>query len=305
MNEAKRYPLATAAALAAGIFVGAAGSVSSLVRGAGFTVAQVCFTQFLAASLILGIIVAIKFHEKIAPSDVLKLILLGMEKSIPVFAYFLSIQFMSVAAGCTFQFHYVWITVLIQCVVEHFLPGKKVVISALLILAGSVLGSGLMDEIIAGSFRISWPGIWASAICSVTYAVFIYASSRTAVTVNPIQRSFFISLGGFIAVTIIMLVTGGFKEFDFVGSIPGGSLMGVLMCVIPFICYAYAGPRLSGGKTAILVSSELPAAVVAGHFLNGEKITPLMIGGVVIILGAVVLSQSGSAKKESEAESAS
>ena len=38
---------AIAAALIAGIFVGLAGTTSSIVRESGFNVAQVCFTQFL------------------------------------------------------------------------------------------------------------------------------------------------------------------------------------------------------------------------------------------------------------------
>ena len=285
---------AIAAALIAGIFVGLAGTTSSIVRESGFNVAQVCFTQFLFSALVTGLLSVIKFRQILSAKDFLRLIALGMEKAIPVFTYFLSIQFMNVAAGDALQFQYVWITVLIQCIMQHILPKKWTIISAFLILGGSILGSGLMDEILSGGTNISFVGILLSAICSVSYAVFIYANSRTALDVNPLLRSCILSIGGFISVSLIMLFTGGFKGFDFVASIPGGSLVGLFMCVIPFICFAYAGPRLSGGLTAILLSSELPAAVISGALLKGEKITPLIVIGVIIVLGAIVLAQTRS-----------
>lgn len=36
---------------------------------------------------------------------------------------------------------------------------------------------------------------------------------------------------------------------------------------------------------------ELPVAVLAGALLLGEKVTPLIAGGVVVIVGAIALVQ--------------
>lgn len=40
---------------------------------------------------------------------------------------------------------------------------------------------------------------------------------------------------------------------------------------------------------AILTSTELPVAVLAGALLLGEKVTPLIAGGVVVIVRAIAL----------------
>ena len=42
---------------------------------------------------------------------------------------------------------------------------------------------------------------------------------------------------------------------------------------------------------AIFTSTELPVAVLAGALLLGEKVTPLIAGGVVVIVGAIALVQ--------------
>lgn len=42
---------------------------------------------------------------------------------------------------------------------------------------------------------------------------------------------------------------------------------------------------------AILTSTELPVAVLAGALLLGEKVTPLIAVGVVVIVGAIALVQ--------------
>lgn len=42
---------------------------------------------------------------------------------------------------------------------------------------------------------------------------------------------------------------------------------------------------------AILTSTELPVAVLAGVLLLGEKVTPLIAGGVVVIVRAIALVQ--------------
>lgn len=52
-----------------------------------------------------------------------------------------------------------------------------------------------------------------------------------------------------------------------------------------------------GGLRAILTSTELPVAVLAGALLLGEKVTPLIAGGVVIIVGAIALAQLDDRRK--------
>ena len=68
-------------------------------------------------------------------------------------------------------------------------------------------------------------------------------------------------------------------------------VMGVIMSVIPVLSIVAASDRLPGGLVAILTSTELPMAVLAGALILGETVTPLIVGGVCVILAAIALAQ--------------
>lgn len=59
----------------------------------------------------------------------------------------------------------------------------------------------------------------------------------------------------------------------------------------PFATSEKVTRRRPGRLVAILTSTELPVAVLAGALLLGEKVTPLIAGGVVVIVGAIALVQ--------------
>ena len=73
--------------------------------------------------------------------------------------------------------------------------------------------------------------------------------------------------------------------------------MGFIMSVVPCLGLSIAAKRLPGGIVAILSSSELPVAVLAGFLMFGESVTPLVVVGVVIICASIALSQSDEISK--------
>lgn len=76
--------------------------------------------------------------------------------------------------------------------------------------------------------------------------------------------------------------------------------MAVVMSILPVLCIVGASLRLPSGIVAVLTSTELPAAVVAGVLLLGETVTPLVIAGVVMILAGVALSEARGSEVESD-----
>ena len=73
--------------------------------------------------------------------------------------------------------------------------------------------------------------------------------------------------------------------------------MGLIMSVIPVLCIVGSSTVLPGGIVAILTSTELPAAVLAGVILFREPVTPLVVVGVVLILASVAITEGGDAIK--------
>ena len=278
-------------ALCAGVSFAFGGTVSQIVGGKGYSVGQILFSQYLCGVIILGLLTAFRFRERIEKKDIRNLFLLGMVNAIPCFFYYLAIRLMSVAAGIAIQFQYVWLVVLFQSAADRVPPKKRTLVSAALVILGSVMASGMADELLSGNGRITFNGVLCALACAFFYAVFLFGNERTAAQYNPVLRAFIESCGILAVVTAVQIVTGGMAGFDFTGSLPGCSLLGLLMTVIPITCIAGASSRLPGGLTAILTSFQMPVAAAAGYFLLGEPFSALMLTGSFVIIAAIALAQ--------------
>ena len=281
--------MAAAFALAAGTSYGFGGAVSQVVKSQGFEIIHIMVAQYATAAVILGVLVLVRFRAKVAGGDVLRLFGVGALAAISVFGYYFAIDVLSVGQAIAMQFQYVWIAVVIQSVLDRIVPGKWVVVSALLIIFGTVFGSGLADELLSGGVSMNPVGVAAAMLCAVANAFFIVMNGRTATEYPPVVRTFFMTIGSLlVALAVLPFVAKG--PCDIVALIPGGTAMGLIMTVVPVLCIASAAMRLPGGLLAILTSSELPMGVIAGCLLLGETTTPFKAFGIAVIFASIVLS---------------
>ncbi len=282
-------------AFAAGASYGLAGAVSRLVGAGGFTVSQIVVAQTLAAVLILGILVLVKYRPNgLRGVDAIKLIGVGVCSIASGYCYYTAIDMLSVGTAVAIQFQYVWIVVVIAAIANRARPNKWVVMATILIIFGTFFGSGMADEIIAnGSLLMNPTGLLVAFACAVLYGLFIFLNGKVALEQPAVTRSFFMMLGGLILASALC---PGFYlgECDVVALAPGGLVMGLVSSVIPCVCLAAASTKLPGGLVAILTSSELPTAVLAGALMFGEAVTPLVLFGVILILTSIVLSEADS-----------
>lgn len=211
-------------------------------------------------------------------------------------AYYQAIGLIGVSAGVAIQFQYVWIAVAIQTLVERKKPGKWTVISSLLVVVGSFFASGMADEVMTGGLTMDPFGLFCSVICALFYAIFIYFSGNVAPNAEPVSKTFFGILGGFALVSCLTPFNGGFG-FDAAALAPWGLLMGIVMSIIPVLFIVVANSLISGSLVAVLTSSELPMAVFAGFILLHEGVTSFIVFGVIVILGAIALTQLDSKGK--------
>ncbi len=285
-------------ALVAGASFGIAGAVSRLVAQQGFTVGQIVVAQTWSALIVLGILVIVRFRPRMSAKEALLLMGVGCTQILSGFCYYTAISMLSVGTAVAIQFQYVWIVVVIAAVVNRKLPTKWVVLATVLIIFGTLFASGLAGEYLEGGLQMSPLGLVVAFACAVLYGLFIFLNGKVATEHHPVTRSFFMMTGG---VVLASILCPGFYvgECDVIAIIPGGITMGLISSVVPCICLAASASRLSGGLVAILTSSELPAAVLAGFLMFGEEVTPLILFGVVLILISIVLSEMGSLTKKS------
>lgn len=279
------------AALVAGASFGVNGTFSQIVAAQGFTLQHIAILQFICGAVILGVVALIKREPLPSPRDLIGLLIVGVLQGASALSYYFAIDSLSVGQAVAIQFQYVWIAVFIQNAVERSLPSKWVVISTVVIICGTLLGSGLADEMIAGELgTISLAGVAFAVACAFFYALFIYLNGRFAKKQPTVSRTFYVAIGA-VLVTSIASPDFYLGACDVAGLAPYALFMGVLATIIPCSCLAVAGKRLPGGIVAILTSAELPAAVASGCLLLGEPISVLRVVGIVLILASIVLSE--------------
>ena len=284
-------------AFVAGASYGVAGAVSRLVAQQGFTVSQIVVAQTWSAVIMLGILVLVKFRPHMKAKEILQLMGVGCLLILSGYCYYTAISMLTVGTAVAIQFQYVWLVVVIAAIVDRKRPTKWVVLSSVLIVFGTLFASGMADEVIDnGGLRMNPVGLLVAACCAMSYSLFIFLNGKVAVEHHPVTRSFFMMVGG---VVLASALCPGFYlgECDVFAIIPGGIAMGLISSVVPCICLAASSSKLPGGLVAILTSSELPFAVLAGFLMFGEAVTPLVSFGVVLILCAIALSEMGSFTK--------
>lgn len=283
--------LASICAAVAGLSYGLAGTVSQLFAAQGLSVGNITVVQFVASALILAIPVAVKFHDFPSVKDTLKLLVVGLFQPGAAICYYTAISLLTVGQAVAMQFQYVWIALVIQCVIERTAPKKVAVVSSLLIVVGTIFGSGIADELISGmAGGLSVLGIAIGGACAVCYAVFLYFNGVVATETHPITRSFIISLSGVALSTLLYPSTYADMIANPMAFAPCGVVMGCLTLLIPVMCLSFAGRHLDGGTVAMLTALELPAAAFSGLAILGDSLSCFVVMGILIILGAVVLS---------------
>lgn len=298
--------LASLCAAVAGISYGLAGTVSQLFAAQGLSVGNITVVQFVASAIILAVPVIIRYHDFPSAKDTVKLLVVGLFQPGSAICYYTAISMLTVGQAVAMQFQYVWIAVVIQCIVERVAPKKMAVISSLLIVFGTIFGSGIADEVMSGSGGgLSLLGLAVGGACAICYAVFIYFNGRVATDTHPITRSFIISLSGVALSSILYPGTYADMVADPMAFIPCGVVMGCLTLLIPVMCLSFAGRQLDGGTVAMLTALELPAAAFSGFLVLGDALSGFMVFGILVILGAVVLSSKGDSSKPSAEAGAS
>ncbi|MDR1016914.1 MAG: EamA family transporter [Coriobacteriales bacterium] len=282
---------AAAAAALAGISFGVGGTMNQITAGWGLDISLITLAQFVCASVILGVVVLARFRCHLSKCELWQLCLLGVCDVISLLSYFYAIDFLSVAQAVAIQFQYVWIAVVLQHMIDRKKPTVWMVLIVVAIVIGTLLGSGLVDDIIgSGSFSLDPLGVVLALVCALSYGIFIAVNDRIAPEVPSATRTCVITVSGLPVIAVFAFFTvGSLANLPLL--LPAGIIMALTMSVVPIVGLGVAATGLPGGIVAILSSLELPTAVLSGALLLGEEVTPLTVVGVLLILASVVFQE--------------
>lgn len=238
----------------------------------------------LVACLGFALVRRVKFAS---PRECAKMAVLGVLTGCTSICYYNSVSLLPSAAALTLLFQYVWVSVLIECVVERHLPSPSTVVAVIIVLVGTVFAAGLLE----GSLETLDPlGVAMGAGSAVFYALYLYLSGRIGVGQPAALRAAMLPAGGLLVTSVANPACYATALFD-PNVWPYAVGMSILGVILPTTLINYASPKLSTGMVSVMASSELPVGIFAAWALVGDAPTPLTLFGTFLVLAGIVVKQ--------------
>ena len=260
-----------------------------LAYAAGYTTAEVTASQMALG--ILGVAI-IRFFQKdktaqvvqATGKNILHLLVAGTSIGFTSVFYYLAVKFVPVSVGIVLLMQSVWMGVLAEWLITKQVPVPKKILAVLVVLAGTVLATNLLEADSIPDLR----GIAWGLLAAVSYTVTMFAGNRIAVNLPAAQRSLYMLFGGAVVVMVFTAITwpGTFNfEIFYTWGIPL-ALFGTLL---PPLLMNAGFPKVSMGLGSIVSAIELPVSVAMAYIVLGERVSGTQWLGIALILSAIVL----------------
>lgn len=278
------------------VFLGAAsfGILSTFVKkayGEGFNLGEVTGVQALLGMVFLWVLLGLtmlfkKGYLKNYPSTTpkWKMILSGTATGAVSILYYKSVSLVPASLAIVLLMQYIWIGQLIEFIVFKERPSKKTLIGIVVILASTLLATGLLEKEIE---HISIPGLLYGLAAATAYATIIIANGRVGNDYAPLHKGALMVTGAVILVFVLLQPFSIFQAgMDSLWNY--GLLLAFFGTVLPPVLFAYGMPKTGVSLGSILSAVELPVAVCMAYFVLHEYVSPLQFIGVILILAVVV-----------------
>lgn len=130
-------------------------------------------------------------------------------------------------------------------------------------------------------------GVVLALFASFTYAVYIVANGRIDKGVRWQSKSMFIMIGSALTIFIVnnktIISQNHFGGQFFLWAM----FLAIIGTAIPTALFAVGIPKIGVGISSILMSVELPVAVLCASLVLKENINFLQIAGIVVMLTAI------------------
>jgi drug/metabolite transporter (DMT)-like permease len=266
------------------------GTMSSFVKLSyswGYNAAEISFTQAALAALFLGICTLVtgkNNKEKLTRKVFFSLLLTGGSIGVTNFLYYQSVNYISASLSIVILMQFTWFSLLLEWIIFKKRPSRIELLTVILILIGTVIAGNIFS---AGNSSFSLKGIVLVLLASLTYASYIVANGRVGKGVRWQSKSTFIMIGSACTIFLInsrTIITD--NHFDS-GFLVWAMFFAVIGTTIPTALFAASIPKIGAGVSAILMTVELPVAVLCAGLVLNERISALQIIGIIIMLVAI------------------
>lgn len=200
--------------------------------------------------------------------------------------YYQCVKLLPASIAIILLMQYLWISILIEAVLFRKKPHKMQLISAAIVLVGTLLAGGILNE----SITLNIKGIGFGMLAALCYAIFLIASGRVGNDLPVLKKSALMITGSCIATWIIFPPLFFLDGIFFGGLYKWGLMLALLGTVIPPFFFSFGMPRTGVSLGVILSAAELPVAVISSRFILKESVQALQWLGVILIFSAIVLT---------------
>ena len=259
---------------------------------AGMTPDSVLFFRYLLAIPLLAIMLKARGRGlALSRGTVLPMIVMGLLMAVSSLTLFESYNYMDVGIASTLLFIY---PILVTLIMRFFFKERISLQMAVCILF-ALLGVGLLYNV-GDSGSLSVAGTILVLASALSYAIYIVAVNQSDLkNVPTLQVTFFVLVFGLSLFIIRLLSVGDVRVPDASQWYLWGNVLGlaVFPTAVSFLCTTSAIHCIGSTPTAILGALEPVTAVIIGVAILGEKMTPGIATGLILIIVSVTLVIAG------------
>lgn len=224
---------------------------------------------------------------RLSRNTFIKLLFSGIPMGLTTTFIYKSLNYLDASIAIVLLFQYVWMGLVAELLLTKQKPTKEKIISATLVLIGSLFAVNIFDAQFA---YLPLMGIVWGLLAAVSFAAFLFVSGQVATYVPPLRKSMVMALGGLISILIIYPpIDINLLETN-VQFWTQGLILGVFGAVLPPLLFSISMPVVGNALGTILSSSELPTTIIMSAIILSEHISSFQVIGIIIILGAIVLA---------------
>jgi len=275
------------------VFAGACsfGILSTFVKLAyreGYNAAEISVTQAFTGMLVLWLLGWIYRQNKAVMTRRQWgwLLLTGASIGLTSFVYYVSVAYIPASVAIVILMQFTWIGLLLDWICFRKRPSLLQLITTALILTGTWLGSGLAT---GGGQQLSLKGLLYAGASAFLYAIYIIANSRVGKQLHPLQKSAVIMMGSTIGIFLVnaqqLLVSTHFNT----GLIRWALFLALFGTIIPPLLFAKGIPKVGAGVSGVIMTAELPVAIICSHIILKEPVNGWQWAGVVLMLLSMLL----------------
>jgi drug/metabolite transporter (DMT)-like permease len=264
----------------------------------GFTTAEITSSQFIYG--ILGLLLINLFQKifkkektKTATSkNIFQLMIAGTSLGMTSVFYYLCVRYIDVSIAIVLLMQTVWMGVLLEWFLDKKRPSKQKIISVIIVLLGTFLGTKLYGF----NIQLDWRGIFWGILAAASFTTTMFTANKVALEISSAQRSLYMLLGGGVIVFIFSAFTQvGALNFDIFKNY--GLFLALFGTIIPPILLNAGFPKTGLGLGSIVASLELPVSVLMAFLILNEKVVIWQWLGIFLIILAVVIMNLNFSKK--------